>query len=237
MKQLKCLFFAATAFFPLHLFAHGYWIELEGSHRINEAVTVKLIFGEYSLAEKLSGEKLDRMKDIKVFLTLPDGSKKAISMTQQTDCWKGEFFPTQEGLYTITGINDTREVQDWTKHGLGITRPVQYLKAEYRIGTDRQKTGRANWLDIDVRKTGERKYELFLTRDGQPVDTCLVTIVNPAGEEEEIKTGKDGKVVFTTSATGMYLVGVQWVDENPGVFRGKEYKTIRHKLDYSLYEN
>lgn len=221
---------------PLSVFAHGYWIELEGNHQAKQPLTVKLIFGEYHLAEKLSGNKLDRMKDIRVTIILPDGKQQSIEMKQLPECWQGTFIPETDGIYTILGINDEREVQDWTQHGLGIVRPIQYLKAVYEVG---KPSGNnfvtAHLFDINIKKTGTGNYELYLSKDKKPVDTCYVTIVNPAGEEEEVKTDANGKATFSTKTDGLYLVGVEWIDKTPGSFKGKEYKTVRHKLDYSLY--
>lgn len=235
MKLVRKIILALALAFPLDLLAHGYWIELEGTHTIKETLTIKLIFGDYHLAEKLAGDKLDKMKDIKVFITLPDGSKQAVAMTQQNDCWKGTFVPQTEGSYTISGINDEREVQDWTKHGLGIVRPVQYLKAVYTVGKKRTEHSSGEWFDLRIQQKTKDSYEALLTKNNTGLDTCYITVVSPAGEEEEVKTNKEGKAIFSTAQPGLYVISVEWIDKTPGTFKGKEYKTVRHRMDYTLY--
>ncbi|HEX2627770.1 MAG TPA: DUF4198 domain-containing protein [Chitinophagaceae bacterium] len=221
---------------PLNVLAHGYWIELEGNHQVKQTCTIKLIFGEYHLAEKLSGNKLDRMKDIRVTVVLPNGKQQTIAMKQLPECWQGTFIPETDGIYAVLGINDEREVQDWTQHGLGIVRPIQYLKAVYEVGkTAKNNSVIGHLFDIDITKNNTGNYELYLSKDKKPVDTCYIAIVNPAGEEEEAKTDVNGKATFTTKADGLYLISIEWIDKTPGSFKGKEYKTIRHRIDYSLY--
>ena len=235
MKLAKKIILVLALAFPLHLLAHGYWIELEGSHKIKETLTIKLIFGDYHLAEKLAGNKLDKMKDIKVFITLPDGSKQPVDMTQQNDCWKGTFVPQTEGNYTISGINDEREVQDWTKHGLGIVRPVQYLKTVYTVGKKGAEHPSGDWFDLRVQQKANASYEALLTKINRPLDSCYITVVDPAGEENEVKTNKEGKATFAAARPGLHVISVEWIDKTPGTFKGKEYKTVRHRMDYTLY--
>lgn len=235
MQLLKKILLALVLATPLNLLAHGYWIELEGPHKAKETLTIKLIFGDYHLAERLTGDKLDKMKDIKVFITLPDGSKQAIAMTQQNDCWKGTFVPQTDGNYTISGINDEREVQDWTKHGLGITRPVQYLKTVYTVGKKAAEHSSGDLFDLRIQEKAKGHYEALLTKNNTPLDTCYITVVNPAGDEEEVKTNREGKATFTTAKPGLHVISVEWIDKMPGTFKGKEYKTVRHRMDYTLY--
>jgi len=126
-------FLIAVLCLPFGVWAHGYWIETEGTHKPGAAVVVKLYFGDYVAGERLSGKTLDKMKDIKVFVTTPKGDRQQVEMKQGEHYWEGVFLPQGDGAYLLTGINDVREVQDWTKHNLGIVRPIQYLQAVYTV--------------------------------------------------------------------------------------------------------
>lgn len=233
--QLFIRLVIAIVLLPFTAFAHGYWMEAEGSHKIKEPVTVKLFFGEYIAGERLSGEKLDRMKDIKVYVATPGGEKQEVIMQQLHDYWEGTFTPQAEGAYEITGINDTREVQDWTKHDLGITRPIQYLKTSYLVGNNNAFQPASLFLDANIHEISKRKYEVLLTKNKLAVPSEKVTVTEYNGEAKDLVTDKDGKASFTLDKPGVYLIGVEWIDKTPGTFKDKPYETVRHKLDVSLY--
>lgn len=231
MKTLLKLIIAILL--PFSTMAHGYWIELQGSHKVNEPVTIRLYFGEYSIGERLSDNFLDRMKDIKVYVQY-NGTKEAVTMTQQKDYWEGSYTPQKEGSYEIIGINDERDVQDWTQHGLGIVRPIQYLKTIYQAGTQQSDLKASSYLDVVVSGKGN-SYSIKLYKNNQANASAKIIVTHPGGAETSLETDKEGNAVFTASKPGLYLIGAEWIDPVPGKFKGKEYKTVRHKLDYSLY--
>lgn len=232
IMQIRLLF--ALLLLPFAGFSHGFWIEAEGSHKLKDPVTVKLYFGEYASGEKLSGKYLDRMKDIKVYVQVPGGAKQTVIMKQLNDYWEGTFTPEAEGIYQLTGINDEREVQDWTSHRLGITRPVQYLETSYQVGTTVTPTVPSSLLNVQLKETGGH-YEIRVLKNGAPLASNEVTVALFGKKEKVLRTDKDGKISFHAETPGIYLVGVEWIDPTPGRFKDKAYETVRHKLDYSLY--
>ncbi|MFT3981654.1 MAG: hypothetical protein QM687_14360 [Ferruginibacter sp.] len=218
---------------PLMSQAHTYWFVTEGSHKVNEPVQVKIYFGEYVTGELMSGKSLDKMKDIKVWVRLAGSPDMAIVMTQDTGYWKGSFTPLKEGTYEIIGINDTREVQDWTKHGFGIVRPVQYLKQLYQVGAGATAQSSAAFLDITVAKE-HKDYVLQVFKNGKPAGKTKFFISQPDGEEVPVETDETGKAIYKPVAAGLYIVGIEWVDKTPGQFLGKDYASVRYRLDASL---
>ncbi len=217
--------------------AHGYWIEIEGNNRPNEAVAVKMFYGDYPVGERLSGKPLDKMKDIKVYVTSTNGLKQEIPMTQTADYWEGTFKPQAEGIYEITGINDTREVQDWTKHDMGITRPIQYLKATYQVGHKDNGKAEDLFLDIKTKKLPGDSYETLVYKKGKIVAAGQKVIVTGYGaNEQELVTDKKGKITYKLDKPGLYILSIDWVDKTPGEYKGKQYETVRHRLDYSIYK-
>lgn len=237
MRSLARLFTTiAIVLLPFMSNAHGYWIETEGNHKANEIVTVKMYYGDYPAGEKLSGKSLDRMKDIKVFVTNKNGGKQEIAMKQTNNYWEGTFTPSADGVYEITGVNDVREVQDWTKHNLGITRPVQYLKAVYMVGAGKAGKDEPLFLDIKIKSTKDGNYEAVITKDSKPLAAQKVIMSAYGAEELELTTDKKGKTAFRLVNPGLYIISIDWIDNTPGEFKGKKYETVRHRLDYSVYK-
>lgn len=235
MKLLPRLIALLLLTLPLSVFAHGYWIETQGSHQVNQPVTIRLYYGEYMSGERLSGSTLDKMKEIRVSVSTPAGEQVAVTMKQLADYWEGNFTPQTEGGYTITGINDEREVQDWNRHGLGIVRPVQYLKAIYQVGGATTALSPSSFLDVAVSKPQGSSYAIQSFKNNVPFAGATILVTHPGGEETTLVADKDGKATFTVDKPGLYLVGIEWIDKTPGQFKQKNYETVRHQLDYSLY--
>jgi uncharacterized GH25 family protein len=216
--------------------AHGYWIEIEGNNRPNETVTVKMFYGDYPVGERLSGKPLDKMKDIKVYVTSTNGLKQEIPMTQTTDYWEGTFRPQAEGIYEITGINDTREVQDWSKHDMGITRPIQYLKTTYQVGHRDNGKAEELFLDVAIKKLPGNTFETTVLKNGKALTGQKVIVTGYGTNEQELVSDKKGKIIYKLDKPGLYILSIDWVDKKPGEYKGKPYETVRHRLDYSIYK-
>lgn len=234
MLKFKSLFIAIVLFlFSYQLSAHGYWIELSGVKKVNKPCTIKMYFGDYPVGERLSGKTLDKMKDIKVYVVTPSGERQPVTMTQYNDYWQGNFIPQTKGMYQVTGINDEREVQDWTKHNLGITRPIQYLKAFYVVG--RQSDVKATlYLDAQIRKHSKGNYEITLLKDGKALPKQKLTVAAFDKGETELVTDDNGKATIQPDNTGLHILSVDWIDDTRGTFKGKEYETVRHRLDAGI---
>lgn len=222
---------------PLWVGAHGYWIETFGSGKKGDSLTVKLYFGDYPAGERMTGKSLDKMKDINVFVTAPDGGKHQLSMQQGNEYWVGRYLAAQKGVYAITGINDTRDVQDWSKHNLGVTRPIQYLRAWYSVGNSPAISPEVDLpLDMAVQHLRKDSYVLTLYKNGVPLVLTDV-IFAPYGKPEDIlKTDTSGNAYFTTAKDGLYIISADWIDKTPGVFKGKQYESVRYRIDYSFYK-
>lgn len=198
-------------------------------------MTIKLYFGEYGAGETLSDTYLDRMKEIKVFVITPGGQQVAVEMKQLKDYWSGSYTPQAEGVYTITGINEEREVQDWKRHNLGIVRPVQYLKAIYKVGNKDNQQSSKLFLDTEINTLSPGNYSIKVFKNASPYAGSTILITHPDGGETKLETDKDGLAKFTAPKAGLFLVDVEWIDKTPGQFKEKAYETIRYKMDFSLY--
>jgi uncharacterized GH25 family protein len=209
--------------------AHGYWLEVVGVATKGKPITIKICYGEYASQIREVGNRLDKMADIKITVIAPDGSKKDIEMTQTHTHWEGIYTPSTDGYYQVVGINDAREVQDWVKHKLGITRPIQYLRTQFTVGSTVEPNN-ITPLFLDVRsQINPNNVELYAMKDGKPMDKIKVRIVNPEGWMQDKYTNAIGFVSVIPNKEGLYVAEIEWIDTTPGVFKGKNYETVRHK--------
>lgn len=230
----KISFFIGLLCLPVLSMAHGYWLETKGSGKVGEPVKILLFYGEYASEIRERGNKLDKMAEILVSVIDIEGNKYAIKMTQTDTHWEGFYTPTKEGNYQILGINETREVQDWHKHKLGITRPVQFVRTNYIVGNAPLTTPKTyQFLDIVASKQGEF-IALTAYQNNQPLDSTKIIIINPQSWEKIKTTNERGRVTFLPTGKGMYLAEIEWIDKTPGIFKGKEYATIRYKSETTL---
>ena len=219
---------------PTLTWAHGYWLEVKGSGKVGESAQIQLFYGEYSEHVREKGARLDKMSEIKISVIDAQGTKTEVEMQQTDTYWQGSFVPKIEGIYQVLGINETREVQDWTKHNLGITRPVQYLRTTYVVG-NAAKTPLLpqNYLDVTAQKLGNQIL-LEVYKDKQAFSKMQLKVINPDGWEKNRTTNDKGKVAFIPAGKGLYLVELEWMDKTPGTFKGKEYESVRHRCDMTL---
>lgn len=217
---------------PNFVQAHGYWIELKGSGKINEPVQVQLFFGEYSHGLREKGATLNKMADIKITVMDTDGQKTDVAMTQTNTHWEGTFTPKKTGYYQVLGINDTRDVQDWHKHNLGIVRPVQFLRADYVVG-EVERTASAQMLDVVARPEGNT-VGLRVYKAGRGFANSSVKVINPEGWEKTCATNEQGRTSFVANQKGLYVVELEWIDKTPGTFKEKPYESVRYRCDMTL---
>lgn len=213
--------------------AHGYWLEVVGSGKVNEAAKIQIFFGEFENQKRETGKLLDKMSEIKIYVLDAQGNKVEVPMTQTNTHWEGIFTPKTDGLFQIIGINDTREVQDFTKHGLGIVRPVQYLRTIYQVGEGAGEQSVANLMDALVKQVGDN-IMISTWKENQTFAKTKVRIINPEGWMKEKLTNENGKAQIKSNMKGLYLVELEYIDKIAGNFKGKNYQTVRYRCETTL---
>lgn len=234
MKIFSSFLLGLILLFSINAKAHTYWVTTEGSHRVNEWVKIKIYFGEYVTGELLSGKALDKIKDIKILVRISGEADNFIEMVQDTGFWEGSFVPHKEGSYEIIGLNNTREVQDWTKHGFGIVRPVQYLKHVYQVGNLATQQSSSAFFDITLNQLNDSIYSGKIFKNNSVAAHCKFFISTPNGDETAYETDQHGNYTFTATKPGLYLIGIDWIDNTKAVFKGKPYNSTRHRMDASI---
>ncbi len=218
---------------PLLTQAHGYWLELVGNGKPGADVTVKIFFGEYENNLREKGDRLKNMKDFRAYVLDPAGQQQPLTLVQTETCWEARFTPTKPGRYQVVGLNDTRDVQDWTKYGMGVVRPLEYLRADYVVGNVPDVTAPVTDMDVVVRKAdGQMLLTAFVGK--QPLAKTKLTVLNPQGWEKTLTTGVDGTARFTPSGPGLYIIEAEQMDKTPGQYNGKEYAAIRSKYALTI---
>ncbi|WP_229312278.1 nickel transport complex, NikM subunit,transmembrane [Larkinella punicea] len=231
---MKINFITSLLFFlPFLSTAHGYWLELDGTGKLGTEVKVKIFFGEYENNLREQGPRLAGMKEFRSYLIDPDGQQLTIELVQTQTCWEGRFKPTKAGNYQVFGVNDTREVQDLTSHGLGIIRPIVYLRANYWVGEKSNVSTAKPQTDIDIldrNEGGQLILNTFLRQ--KPFAKAKLTVLNPQGWEKNLVTNEVGTAHFIPSGPGLYIIESEQIDKIPGQYRGKDYPVVR--IAYSL---
>ncbi|MES2574184.1 MAG: hypothetical protein V4572_04535 [Bacteroidota bacterium] len=218
---------------PITINAHNIWLEVKGSGKINDKVQVQLFFGEYAEEAPERGAKLDRLKDIKIFVIDATGSKTEIAMIQTDTNWQGTFETKTAGTYQIIGVNDQAEVRDMSKKNLGFGRSILYLKATYTVKTAIAKEYAIQPLDLTAQKQNT-SYLLTAFKDKKQQGDLNITIINPDGWVKTVETNEIGQAAFTPNKKGLYLVNLEWIDNNKGSFKEKAYDNTVNKTVLSL---
>jgi hypothetical protein len=224
--------FLITAFILLHFaaFADGYWLELKGSGKAGDTVTVTIRYGGVNDDGQRyikTGKDLDKLSGFRVQV-ISNGHTSNVSLKQLQDCWQGIYVPVTKGTYQIVAIHDQLPVVQ-RPDSLQNIRPIQYLSATYNVGTAVGKLVPQQFLDI---LTTQKDSVVIITPyiNKQLVKNTKLRIFNPDNEDIFPLTDKDGKASFKPVKKGLYIIRLDMVDKTPG----KNYYSVRHRCDYSL---
>lgn len=231
----KPLLFLTFLLIPFLSQAHGYWLEVSGTGTVGGSATVRIFFGEYENGIREKGKMLASMSDFKAYAIDPAGQRVEIPLRQTETCWEGSFTPAQSGTYQVLAINDTRGVQDWTSHGLGVVRPIEYLRQHYVAGKPSAATVQP--LPVDVTAEWGETVRLTARKAGAPLPKTSLTVLNPAGWEKKVTTDAQGVATFKPAGKGIYIIELDERGKTPGTFGGKEYQGVRTMFALTVHAN
>ena len=223
----------ALMLMPFFSMAHGYWLEVKGSGKVGEAAKIQIYYGEYVNQGRMKGKSLDKMNEIKLFVIDEAGNRTEVPTVQTETHWEGTFTPKAEGNYQVLGINETREVQDWHKHNLGIVRPMQYLRTNYKVGSGAIMAKAVNHFDI-VATEADNGINLIAFKNNAPADKAKLTIISPDGWEKVKITTERGRTSFVPNTKGVYLIEAEWIDKTPGTYKDKPYESVRYHTETTI---
>ncbi|XAZ82139.1 DUF4198 domain-containing protein (plasmid) [Fibrella sp. ES10-3-2-2] len=226
-------------FLPLLTQAHSYWLELKGAGKVGEPMTVQCYFGELENGLREKAEKLGGIKGFTASVVLPDGTREPMTLLPAENCYQAQFTPKQAGTYQVLLVNDTRAVQDWTKHGLGVVRPREYLRAICQVGGGSFTAKPVQYLDVtpQQRPIVGKPTPLLITKDGTAYANAPIKLTTPNGKQTKQTTDADGRVTLMPTMAGQYVIDVDFMDKTPGQYQDKAYQAVRNKMALTLPVN
>lgn len=220
---LLCAFFAS---------AHAVWIETALKGTKNKSQDVRVFLGEYAANERDSVSNwFSNMKDVKLFVTTPAGTREEISLRADGRSLNGQFTPATEGTYTLT-ISHTVETI------YGETRIEYYATATVIVGKESASRLAGGTLLSVVPAAEEAKgfasVPLTLYKDKAPLADAKVEVISPDGWVKELKSGADGVATFTPLQAGQYLVEASYNEKSSGTHYDKPYHSVVHIVTHSI---
>lgn len=193
--------------------AHYLWLE-SGSEG------AKLYFGEAeALLKEKSPGKLDNIKGPQAFAVDASGSRSVAAINRTADhlavSGKGTAFAVAE---------ESLEVRDLGKHGLGVAKPNYYARTGQAQG--------AALLPLDVQAQGGNAYAVLYR--GRPLKDAKLEVIAPNTWMQEHTTDAQGVVRINMPWRGQYVLHVLHVDKTPGEFGGRKYDNVRSHFTYTF---
>lgn len=199
--------------------AHYLWIE-------QSEAGAQLYFGEaQELIKEKSPGKLDNIKSPKAAVQGAPG--QALSHVDAKR--EAQYFAiaASKGAASVAVVEDSLEVKDLTKHGLGYTKSNYYARA----GKAANGNGNTSMV-IDLQQHAPDRF--VVTYRGQPLVNAKLEVIAPNTWVQEHKTDAQGSVEINTPWRGQYVLHVLHVVQTPGEFMGKKYESLRNHLTYTL---
>lgn len=220
--------------------ASAYWIDLKGSGKINETVSIELCYGsmdQYGIRQRDTAKELQLTGDFKIRVFTPNGDSQLLQLKMQKDCWLATFVPKIEGQYRIVGINDQHPVVDRSGAGGQNILPIDFLSATYDVGKPIVQASRPlQLLDLIV-TTEEKKVVVKAFFEGKTAKAgTKIRVFNPENWEKELQVDLNGEAVFYTTMKGMYIIRQDWVDPKSGTYKGVSFATKRHRCNFYLWK-
>lgn len=230
-------FLVALLLVQVSAFADGYWLELKGSQKVGDTLTIHIRYGgvdEQKNRYIKNGHDLDKMKGFVLSVLDESGKVNKIAIQQHAEYWEGFFVPKKNGSYRVLAENTSLPVVERTDTLQNI-KPLQYLCSSYQVG---QK--------VEVPSTSKQALELLVETKGnaaliQPfVDGVAVKkgtklrVFYPDNHDEAIIVGDHNKVQLPLEEKGLYLIRLDNALEQKGTFLDQKYYSVRRRCDYTL---
>jgi hypothetical protein len=210
-------------------FAHFVWVSVEKDSAGQPAAHVW--FSE--LAEPDNADLLDKITTIKVWSRSAAGKPADVKVTKQALGGGG-------GALVGAVPGGTPALSAHINYGV-LTRREQTFLLQYHAkyldasAAEFKTLARDGALTFDVvpHRT-EKGFSLEVLFQGKPVAGSEVVILDPASNETEAKTDKEGRVDLAASKPGLYSIRAKWVVMEAGKQGDKEYPQVNHYSTLAL---
>lgn len=196
--------------------AHYLWIEQADSD-------AQIFFGEVQegIKEKSPG-KLDNIKAPKAFVQRAAG--QAFASVDPKRAAQNFTIAESKGAAAVTVVEESLEVKDLTKHGLGHAKSNYYARAGKADGN--------TTMVLDVQQRAANRFTV--TYRGQPLANAKLEVIAPNTWLQEHKTDAQGMAEINMPWRGQYVLHVLHVDPSAGEHLGKKYESLRNHLTYTI---
>lgn len=195
--------------------AHYLWLERDGKRSF-------LYFGEVNEVREQSPGRLDEIPAPSVW-SLERGAWQPRQLVRRAAAFAIDGRPGTD----LVAVEGRYAVQDWTKHGLGVVKPMFYA----RIGqwTMRQPVPAVPELRLDIQPVPGTASTVRVLFDGTPLAGAKLVVHAPNGWDQDHKAGEDGRVQLQLPWRGQYTLEVIHREPASGEFEGRRYEAVRHR--------
>lgn len=228
--------------FQASLFAHYIWIETESTANIGATQVIKIFYGEFNEGlREIQGGRLEEVEGIVCMAIAPNGEKIDLKVTKLNTYYEVKFTPEMAGIYSIIAVNKVREVVDWSKYGIGIVKPTYYSHKQITVDTDVAYVIKNDiypeLILVPYTKEGNSKFTYQLLYNNKPLAKTKLFVHAPNEWSKEYKTNEKGIFDFDPLWKGVYVIECIYKEKGEGVYLGKNYEAIRHRVTYTLQNN
>ncbi|WP_447970594.1 DUF4198 domain-containing protein [Nitrospira sp. M1] len=233
--------------------AHFVWIESPAALPTNQPAIVKAYFGEYNeQLKEQTGGRLDERAGLASWLIEPNGTKRALDMTQQSNHFQIPIQPRNPGTYNLMAMDQDEPVRDGTPYpSIGMLyKPMFYARTQFSIIDTHAVSAQTGMttetlpLDIVPRQTSSAKQStrptvneelaLQVIFQGQPLAKATPVAHAPNGWSKELQTNESGVTKFTPLWPGTYVIDYVNLETTPGDFQDQPYEAIRHRATLTI---
>lgn len=235
MQVKKWGLFAFGIFCAQLLWAHALWIETNAIGQKNQSHEIRIYFGEYADKDISEADKwFSDLKDFTLIVTTPDGKSETLSATASGDCYKSNFTPKNDGVYTVTLYHPVKDFYHGMKLHYNSSATIKVGKSE----TGNSPSANKNQLSIFNKDATTSKKDgditLVILFDGKPAAGKEVKIFAPNGWGKTLYSDENGNVSFKPLWEGQYQAEFTHTDETPGETEGKKYDKIFNAATYMI---
>jgi hypothetical protein len=223
---------------PVISLAHGYWLDITGTGKVDDPVRIQICFGEiddFSVRHREAGAELAYTGGFKLFVIDDKGERINLPISPKEDCWEATFIPHKKGTYQILAINEELPVVDRAASGGQNVRPIEYLCAAYQVESNEWVQKPRQFLDILVASKDKLTLVKAFKNNAPAAVNTKLRVFNPENWEKMLTANEQGEAVFMTTQKGLYIIRQDWNDAKPGTWQGKSYVSVRYRCNYSLW--
>ncbi|MFT3822566.1 MAG: hypothetical protein QM731_01550 [Chitinophagaceae bacterium] len=236
MKQKIISLLPVLLLMQLASFADGYWLELQGNGKKGDTLYIRIRYGGVDEQKNRyinNGAALNKMKDFSLLVIAPDGTGRPVPLKQYADYWQGCYIPTANGIYQVLATDNQLPVVEREDSSQNI-KPVQYLCTTYVTGNGKKGQSPASYLYQEISiKNDTALVKPFINGKPVPPGTSL-RVFFPDNQDKKIVVTDLGTAMLPLPSKGVYLVRLDQLNSQTGLFEGKKYYAVRHRCDYSL---